>query len=212
MNDFPMTVRITREEAYQGFYHGGTCHIESVYDGRQDRGGEIIDPWDKQINGRLGEIVVAKTLSLPWNKTINTFDKIADVGANEEVRWRPNSGDEMVVRFDDFNVPKLSRRFWLVTGHIPVFEIQGWLMPMDIHQYLDPKLPIRIRLKPIIRNTNDLKCPWRWYVPLDYLNRNMPEIQGAVLVRDPQQSLPLKLETTYANESMRIQTMGPAQL
>lgn len=92
-----------------------------------DRHGYDGDGWSVHIEGRAGEMAVAKHLGVYDLATVNTFRNGADVGRTIQVRTRSRPEYELIVRDNDRD----DDLFVLVTGRCPEFVIVGYICGAD---------------------------------------------------------------------------------
>lgn len=84
------------------------------------------DGWDRNIEGAIGEMAVAKALGIFWSASIGTYRNGADVGL-WQVRTRRKDFYQLLVRPSDPD----DVRFYHVKGRSPSFEIVGWMLGKD---------------------------------------------------------------------------------
>lgn len=80
------------------------------------------DPVLCDINAAGAEMAVAKYLGCYWIGGVNRW-KQADVAPDIEVRWTDKPEGKLIVRTKDV----ASRRFVLVRGGFPAYELVGWI-------------------------------------------------------------------------------------
>lgn len=88
------------------------------------RYGDKVRAWTNGIFGCFGEMAVAKHLDKFWSGTVGQIDQ-TDVG-DFEVRYN-SYGDYLRVYEQD----KPEKKYILVSGEPPVFQIMGWLYGVD---------------------------------------------------------------------------------
>lgn len=101
---------------------GWMRQIASLKSGLRDQHGYSGCGWTEHCEGACGELVVAKTLGIYWDGSVNTF-KNPDLPGNIDVRTRSRDDYELIVRPNDND----HSRFVLVTGRCPKYRIVGWL-------------------------------------------------------------------------------------
>jgi len=79
------------------------------------------------VLGSCGEIAVAKVVNQFWSPSVNTMHRIADVGADIEVRTTTREDGYLIVRENDAD----DRWFFLVTGQPPHLTVRGYLLGGD---------------------------------------------------------------------------------
>jgi hypothetical protein len=127
---------------YESHNHGGK-HKHGFYNSN-------LDPLCMNVQGAIGEIVVAKARNLYFMPTVNTF-KAADIGNNVQVRLRTKHEWQMIVRDDD----DPDHIFVHVTGSGPVYCIRGWAYGKDV-------------MKPEYRQNHGNRIE-SWFVPEEAL-------------------------------------------
>jgi hypothetical protein len=127
---------------YESHNHGGK-HKHGFYNSN-------LDPLCINVQGAIGEIVVAKARNLYFMPTVNTF-KAADIGNNVQVRLRTKHEWQMIVRDDD----DPDHIFVHVTGSGPVYCIRGWAYGKDV-------------MKPEYRQNHGNRIE-SWFVPEEAL-------------------------------------------
>ena len=127
---------------YESHNHGGK-HKHGFYNSN-------LDPLCMNVQGAIGEIVVAKVRNLYFMPTVNTF-KAADIGSNVQVRLRTKHEWQMIVRDDD----DPDHIFVHVTGSGPVYCIRGWAYGKDV-------------MKPEYRQNHGNRIE-SWFVPEEAL-------------------------------------------
>lgn len=127
---------------YESHNHGGK-HKHGFYNSN-------LDPLCINVQGAIGEIVVAKARNLYFMPTVNTF-KAADIGNNVQVRLRTKHEWQMIVRDDD----DPDHIFVHVTGSGPVYCIRGWAYGKDV-------------MKPEYRQNHGNRTE-SWFVPEEAL-------------------------------------------
>lgn len=96
--------------------------LESIKQGLQDAHGFSGPGWDQNVEGAIGEMVVAKALGIYWDGSVNTF-KAPDFPPNLQVRTRPKEHHKLIVRpFDS-----MDDTFILVTGKCPNYVVRGYI-------------------------------------------------------------------------------------
>jgi hypothetical protein len=76
------------------------------------------DPWGNNINGAIGEAAVAKALGIWFEPTINTFDRVPDVGP-----YQVRCMKDFIIRPRD----KPEQIYIWVTNHCPFYDVMGWI-------------------------------------------------------------------------------------
>lgn len=80
--------------------------------------------WDVDIEGACGELAAARALGLYWSGAAGVA-KLPDVGGSVEVRTAAQG--RLILRPDDPD----DRRFVLVIGRVPTFDVCGWIYAGD---------------------------------------------------------------------------------
>jgi hypothetical protein len=147
-------VDLNLAEMLHGANLGTIRHYESVIAGRKPNRNFDKSNHDQlcaNVQGAIGEIVVAKARNLYFMPTVNTF-KGADIGVNVQVRLRTKHEWQMIVRDDD----DPEHIFVHVTGTGPTYCIRGWAYAKDV-------------MKPEYRQNygNGVES---WFVPEEALN------------------------------------------
>ena len=137
--------------------HGTSLGVIRLYESHNHRGkhkhgfyNSSLDPLCINVQGAIGEIVVAKAQNLYFMPTVNTF-KAADIGSNVQVRLRTKHEWQMIVRDDD----DPDHIFVHVTGSGPVYCIRGWAYGKDV-------------MKPEYRQNHGNRIE-SWFVPEEAL-------------------------------------------
>ena len=105
--------------------------IESARWKRSDTEGKTEHNWNWCINGALAELAVAKELGIPWQATINTFDR-PDVG-RYQVRWTSTSE----LRIDHRKEPGI---YILVTGDHVDMQLRGYITTQEAMKVTEPSV------------------------------------------------------------------------
>ena len=96
--------------------------VSALRRGRADLYPDASRPmWDRDINGALAEVAVAKWMGVFWSGTVGRVD-LPDVG-NLQVRSKTQDGDRLVVRPDDDDADI----FVSVLVQPPQYRLCGWL-------------------------------------------------------------------------------------
>ena len=114
-------IKLNREELSQGAHLGVDRLVEIWRPG-------CVAHWDRNIEGALAELAVARALGLDFIPTINTFHEIADIGEEIEVRWTKGRRGSLLIGDND----EETRIFVLVTGRSPSYLLPGWAYGTDI--------------------------------------------------------------------------------
>jgi len=128
-----ISVELKSYELAQACQTGYMRHIKAIEAGYdQDRGIEReANHWQRHIEGACGEIAVAKAMKVYWGGGISTFDAHGDIdGTGWEVRTRSKHGHDLILRHGD----KDDRKYILVTGTAPKYEVHGWILGADAKQ------------------------------------------------------------------------------
>lgn len=110
---------------------GARRRIENIFNnGEPDgHGAPTDDNWQRQIEGACGEIAFAKAVGRYWPASINTF-KTGDDVVGCQVRTRSKHWYDLLIRKDD----PPNKRYVLVTGTTPHFQVWGWLWGYEAQQ------------------------------------------------------------------------------
>lgn len=123
-----VTVHPKADEALQAGIIGLKRRISSCDQGFADRKKCATTNWEGDIEGAIGEFVVAKFLGIPWQAGINTFHA-PDVG-DIQVRTTHHLTGKLIVREEDSN----DEVYVLVTGTYPTYHICGWMRGKECKQ------------------------------------------------------------------------------
>ena len=115
-------VTLTWPEVVLATNAGTMRRISALKSGRVDLQPDACPPsWDRDINGALAELAVAKWAGVFWSGTIGRID-LPDVG-RLEVRSKVKDGDRLVIRPDD----KDESIYVSVLVQAPMCWLCGWL-------------------------------------------------------------------------------------
>lgn len=114
-------VSLTETESLHAAEVGLHRQLASRFKRLKDRHGFQGLGWNEHIEGAAGEMAFAKAFYLYYPFSINRFKDAPDVGPFE-IRTRIKHDHDLIVRPGDQN-----RRYVLVTGMIPDFQIHGWI-------------------------------------------------------------------------------------
>ena len=132
-----MIVELDWPEVLMAATIGVARHIESRRKGIINAHGfNGTGQWDIDIEGAAGEMAFAKALNVHWTGAINNF-KDGDIGHKVQVRTTKNHNNKLIIRDND----KDDNYFVLVTGSIPLFKIQGFILgskAKQIQWYIGP--------------------------------------------------------------------------
>jgi hypothetical protein len=110
---------------------GSMRQLESVRLGFRDRNraatNSDAEKWYSHIAGALGELAAAKALNVYWPASVNARKSEPDLPPDWQVRCRPQSHYDLVIRPDD---PE-HFRYILVTGTGPTFQVHGYIKGED---------------------------------------------------------------------------------
>ena len=109
----------------QGALVGSMRNVESLK-GRRAPAYGAKNEWHYHIEGALGEMAVAKALSVYWGGTVCSFHS-ADIGEQLQVRTRSSHTYDLIVRDADDD----DHIFLLVTGEAPTYHVRGWMRGRD---------------------------------------------------------------------------------
>lgn len=121
-----MSITLTEHEVIMGSQVGLNRRIRSEFGGLKNNHGYTgKNQWDIDIEGAIAEMIVAKTLGLYWDGSIDVFKRgdINDEVSWIEVRWIDSREKRLIVRPDDPD----DRVFILVMGHCPKYRIVGYI-------------------------------------------------------------------------------------
>jgi hypothetical protein len=126
----PVEVTLKPYELLMGSNIGAARTISSIQGKFEDRIKRLGKDWTTDIQGALGEVVVAKITDRYWPGTINTFKNQGDVG-DDEVRTTNEHNKSLIVRPDE----RGDAAYWLVTTEKPsIYRVQGWMHGDDAKQ------------------------------------------------------------------------------
>jgi hypothetical protein len=121
-------VTLTSDELFDAAVTGIRRACDSIRDGRKHAyGGQREAFWEIQIEGACGEAAVSKGLNVWWNKGVNTFKDVRDVGGKWEVRATTYRDGKLIVHPRDPD----NAIFWLVVGKAPTYRLAGWKRGID---------------------------------------------------------------------------------
>jgi len=123
-------VKLESFDVMMGAQVGVMRHVSGIYKSRKEVYGaqDLGSPWELNIEGALGELVVARHLRIFWNGNMEQL-KASDVG-ELEVRTSKVSSAHLVVRPTD----KRDAKYVLVVGKAPEYTICGWQYGEEIMQ------------------------------------------------------------------------------
>ncbi len=125
-----INVELKSYELAQACQTGYMRHIKAIEAGYDQDRGRHREPnfWQRHIEGACGEIAVAKVLGVYWGGGISTFDAHGDIdGTGWEVRTRSKHHHELLLHAND----KDDRKYILVTGTAPNYQVHGWILGAD---------------------------------------------------------------------------------
>jgi len=128
MNDSKIFVSITDKECFDAAQVGLVRRIVSCNKGFADRKKQCNTNWEQDIEGAIGEMVLAKHLNIKWNKGVNTFHD-PDVGSFQ-VRTTQYLNGKLIVRAWDSD----DDVYVLVVGTYPKYYICGGIRGKDAKQ------------------------------------------------------------------------------
>ncbi len=119
-----MQVALTPSELIHASGVGARRHAANLIAGRHDRHGAPPD-WSVHIEGAAGELAAAKALNLYWPASVDFRERQAgDLPGAIEVRTTSHATGCLLLHPED----KDDRRYILVTGRAPTFEVRGWCL------------------------------------------------------------------------------------
>lgn len=117
-------VRLTEGEVAASLLIAAVRRLESNRSGREDNHHGKKDPWMDEIDGAAAEIAYCKFRGQFWSPGVNTFHG-ADHGTKIQIRSTQYDTGCLIIRPKE-DPP--SHYYVLATGHIPVFQIRGWIL------------------------------------------------------------------------------------
>lgn len=132
-----MQVRMTWSEVLSAVLVGVFRRLQDLKSGCQERYGcNAGDGWQTNIEGAIGEAVVAKLMDKWWSGSLGNW-QAADVG-NLQVRTTKHKDGRLIVHPKD----KDNDVFILVVGEAPTYDVAGWIRGIDAKSEMhwqDPK-------------------------------------------------------------------------
>lgn len=127
-------VPLERYELVHGSHVGIRRWTSTV--GRPLRNGmDPEDGWTHNIEGAIGELVVAKFLKIYWPGSVDTFQTKPDLSVGE-VKTRSKHWHDLLVRTYDVEDGNDDKVFILVTGHSSRndFQVRGWITAGEVRR------------------------------------------------------------------------------
>jgi hypothetical protein len=118
-----MNIRLSWEEVLCGAQVGLRREVKALARGHEDAYGWKRDGWRQHIEGACAELAVSRALDLSWSGIPLATWHGPDVGADIQVRYRPNP-DQPDLGLRPTDDP--SHRYILVHGSLPDYELVGW--------------------------------------------------------------------------------------
>jgi len=123
----PVVINLTPDEIQMGVIQATLRILQCKRDGKKHRyGAKETETWQMNIEGALGEIVIAKHFKIFWGKGSYGAD---DVGPYE-VRQTHHPHGSLIVHPGD----KDDKRYYLVTGILGNYVIRGYMYAKDAKQ------------------------------------------------------------------------------
>ena len=117
-----MIVTLTASELLLASGVGARRHAANLIAGRHDRHGAPPD-WSVHIEGGCGELAAAKALGCYWPASVDFRERQSgDLPGGVEVRTTSHATGCLLLHPEDAD----DRRYILVTGRAPTFEVRGW--------------------------------------------------------------------------------------
>lgn len=127
---------LTPSEMLLGAHGGIMRQVENVKNGKKQRFGATSDSdWQRNIEGALGEMALAKYFNIYWSgKGVMGAGDVDD----HEVRTSHYDTARLILHPDD----KDNKKYWLVTGINGTYMIRGWILGIrgKQQQYWDDPL------------------------------------------------------------------------
>lgn len=121
-----ITVTLSYGEQVAAATIGVQRQLEAIRAGRPDTHGFEGLGWDLHVEGAAGELALAKACGVYWPASVNTFRDGEDV-TGYEVRTRSKPYYDLILRPND----DPEKRYVLITGKMPVYQIRGWILGKD---------------------------------------------------------------------------------
>jgi hypothetical protein len=122
-----IVVTLSNSEAWEAVSCGVRRHLTAIHDNRQDRNGaascDEAQRWGIDVEGAVGELVLAKHFGVYWNPTIGVVGRV-DFPPATQVRVVDSPSKKLIIRRDanDEHV------YVLVCGQRLKYEIVGWIL------------------------------------------------------------------------------------
>lgn len=123
-----MSVELSWSETRLAALAGVDRHLRALHLGRKPRYGQVSAErcWQDNIDGTLGEWVVAKALDRFWPGGAPELDTEGDIGDLQVRATARRDGCLIIHRGDLDDAP-----FVLVVGTPPTFDLPGWIKGRD---------------------------------------------------------------------------------
>jgi hypothetical protein len=118
-----VAVEVTKSEVMHAVWVGGARHAVAISQGRHNDIVQVDADWQCDIEGAIGELVVAKALGRFWTPNIGGNDKADGDVAGYHVRACRRRDGSLIIRDADPD----EAVFVLVTGEPFRLYIPGWL-------------------------------------------------------------------------------------
>lgn len=149
-----MVITLERHEIV-AVINAAIARYASAANNRQMRGIQTMNPWERillDIDGAGAEMAVAKHLGIYWGSDFGHNG--VDIKPNIDVKFTKHLTGRLLV----FTDADPDRKYVLVTGGMPTYNVIGWMLGHDAkkEEYLD---------------TPDRRRPPVYAVPQERLNR-----------------------------------------
>jgi hypothetical protein len=125
-----MKITLSASELLLSSGVGARRHAANLLAGRPDRHGAP-QSWDVHIEGACGECAAAKALNVYWPASVDFRERQAgDLPGGVEVRTTSHAGGSLILHEQDPG----DRRYVLVVGRAPVFDVVGFIVGSEGRQ------------------------------------------------------------------------------
>lgn len=128
----PNVITLDSYEAYWAVSVGFYRQEESVRRGRRQSDlGESTTAGANHMRGAAAELALSKFLDVPWNATVNTFNKFPDLDGQLEVRGKPEH--EGYMRLSERKDTRKPHHLFICVSRLgdQRFRVEGWMRGQD---------------------------------------------------------------------------------